>query len=94
MLFREMTKMSCSNTPIVSTFVQRNFGQSSYYDTQVPNKSCTNQISDATWRQKEVVWYHDMLNLNFNLEIVINLVNLDLSWKLMHMGAKVLFKTL
>ena len=42
----------------------------------------------------EVVWYHDMLNLNFNLEILINLVKLDLSWKLMHMGAKVLFKTL
>jgi hypothetical protein len=56
----------------------------SYYDTQVPNKSCTDQISDAAWRQKEVVWYHDMLNLNFNLEILINLVNLDLSWKLMH----------
>ena len=41
-----------------------------------------------------MVWYHGMLNLNFNLEILINLVKLDLSWKLMHMGAKVLFKTL
>lgn len=42
----------------------------------------------------EVVWYHDMLNLNLTLEIVINLVKLDLRWKLMHMGAKVLFQTL
>jgi hypothetical protein len=33
-----------------------------------------------------------MLNLNFNLQIIINLVKSDLSWKLVHIGEKVLFK--
>lgn len=52
------------------TLVPRKFAQPRY-DTQVHNKSRTNQISDATWRQKEVLWCHDVLNLNFDLEIVI-----------------------